>query len=126
MLDTRLPSDWPLSRASGPRSFPLPVGLRRLPRASGPAVLAVFRDTIARHGVPASVLSDNGMVFTARFAREDPDATPQRLQTELAHHKIAQNNTSPNTHKPSQSSLSAAALWRGQHGLDQARARDRE
>jgi hypothetical protein len=31
-------------------------------------VVAVFRDAIARHRVPATVLSDNGMVFTTRFA----------------------------------------------------------
>jgi transposase InsO family protein len=35
---------------------------------TGPVVVAVFRQTIADQGIPASVLSDNGMVFTTRFA----------------------------------------------------------
>jgi transposase InsO family protein len=37
-------------------------------RVTGPVVVAVFRQTIADQGIPASVLSDNGMVFTTRFA----------------------------------------------------------
>jgi transposase InsO family protein len=35
---------------------------------TGPAVVAMFRQTIADQGIPASVLSDNGLVFTTRFA----------------------------------------------------------
>ncbi len=35
---------------------------------TGPAVLAAFRQTVADQGIPASVLSDNGMVFTTRFS----------------------------------------------------------
>ena len=35
---------------------------------TGPAVVAAFRQTVADQGIPASVLSDNGMVFTTRFA----------------------------------------------------------
>jgi transposase InsO family protein len=35
---------------------------------TGPAVLAAFRQTVDDQGIPASVLSDNGMVFTTRFA----------------------------------------------------------
>jgi transposase InsO family protein len=34
---------------------------------SGPIVLAAFRAAIEVHGVPASTLTDNGMVFTTRF-----------------------------------------------------------
>ena len=37
-------------------------------RVTGPIVLATFRKTVARHGVPASTLTDNGMVFTTRFS----------------------------------------------------------
>ena len=37
-------------------------------RVTGPAVVVVFGDTIAGHSIPASVLSDNGMVFTTRLA----------------------------------------------------------
>src|SRR5207342_3070661 len=37
-------------------------------RVTGPIVVAAFRRAVDQHGVPASVLSDNGMVFTTRFA----------------------------------------------------------
>jgi transposase InsO family protein len=37
-------------------------------RVTTPIVLATFRDTAARHGRPASTLTDNGMVFTVRFS----------------------------------------------------------
>ena len=35
-------------------------------RVTGPAVLEAFRAACARHGPPASTLTDNGMVFTTR------------------------------------------------------------
>ena len=35
---------------------------------TGPAVVATFRNTIANHGIPLSTLTDNGLVFTTRFA----------------------------------------------------------
>ena len=35
---------------------------------TGPVVVAVFRQAVADQGIPASVLSDNGMVFTTRFS----------------------------------------------------------
>jgi transposase InsO family protein len=35
---------------------------------TGPTVVAVFQQAVADQGIPASVLSDNGMVFTTRFA----------------------------------------------------------
>ena len=37
-------------------------------RVTGPIVLATFRQTTAQHGVPASTLTDNGMVFTTRLS----------------------------------------------------------
>ena len=43
---------------------------------TGPVVVAVFRQTVADQGIPASVLSDNGMVFTTRFAGGRAGATP--------------------------------------------------
>ncbi len=50
---------------------------------TGPVVVAVFRQTVADQGIPASVLSDNGMVFTTRFAggragRRHPQRLPSR------------------------------------------------
>jgi Integrase core domain len=35
---------------------------------TGPDVVAAFRQAVADQGIPASVLSDNGLVFTTRFA----------------------------------------------------------
>ena len=35
---------------------------------TGPAVVAAFRQAVADQGIPASMLSDNGMVYTTRFA----------------------------------------------------------
>jgi transposase len=37
-------------------------------RVTGPIVLAEFRNAYGTHGIPASTLTDNGMVFTTRFA----------------------------------------------------------
>ncbi len=37
-------------------------------RVSGPLVVAAFRATVADHGIPASTLTDNGLVFTTRFS----------------------------------------------------------
>jgi len=37
-------------------------------RVTGPIVLAAFRACCAGHGVPASTLTDNGMVYTTRFS----------------------------------------------------------
>ena len=37
-------------------------------RVSGPAVVTEFRSAVAEHGIPASTLTDNGLVFTTRFA----------------------------------------------------------
>ncbi len=37
-------------------------------RVSGPIVVAQFRAAAVVHGIPASTLTDNGMVFTTRFA----------------------------------------------------------
>jgi transposase InsO family protein len=37
-------------------------------RVTGPIVLAAFREAAGQHGHPASVLTDNGMVYTTRFS----------------------------------------------------------
>lgn len=42
--------------------------LRAAPAYSGPMVVAALRELIDTHGVPASTLTDNGLVFTARLA----------------------------------------------------------
>ena len=37
-------------------------------RVTGPAVLQAFREACAQHGIPASTLTDNVMVFTTRLS----------------------------------------------------------
>jgi len=64
---------------------------------TGPAVVAAFRQTVADQGIPASVLSDNGMVFTTRFAggRAGRD-TINGFQAELRHLGVTQKHSRPN------------------------------
>ena len=63
-------------------------------RVTGPAVLAAFRAAAAAHGAPASTLTDNGLVFTTRFAggRGGRNA----LESELRRLGITQKNGKPN------------------------------
>ena len=70
---------------------------RRVARIESPADTRAFRAAIAAHGAPASVLSDNGMVFTTRFAGGRARAkTRNGFETELARLGIEQKNSSPN------------------------------
>jgi transposase InsO family protein len=63
------------------------------PRITGPIVLATFRQTAERHGYPASTLTDNGLVYTARFAGGRGGRTA--LEAELARLGIVQKNSRP-------------------------------
>ncbi|MBI4940798.1 MAG: IS481 family transposase [Actinobacteria bacterium] len=63
---------------------------------TGPRVVQVLRQAIDRHGPPASVLSDNGLVFTTRFAGSAAGrGNPNGFQKELATRGITQKNSSP-------------------------------
>jgi transposase InsO family protein len=64
---------------------------------TGPAVVTTFRQAIADQGIPASVLSDNGMVFTTRFAggRAGRD-TLNGFSTLLRDLGVAQKHSKPN------------------------------
>jgi transposase InsO family protein len=64
---------------------------------TGPVVVAAFRQAVADQGIPASVLSDNGMVFTTRFAggRAGRD-TINGFQAELRDLGGAQKHSKPN------------------------------
>jgi transposase InsO family protein len=64
------------------------------PRITAPIVLTTFRIAADRHGYPASVLTDNGMVYTTRFAggRGGRNA----LEAELRRLHIVQKNSRPN------------------------------
>jgi transposase InsO family protein len=61
---------------------------------TGPAVLTAFRAATAEHGYPASTLTDNGMVFTARFAGERGGRNA--FEAELDALGIVQKNSRPN------------------------------
>lgn len=63
-------------------------------RVRGTDVVTTFHAAISHHGVPAAVLSDNGMVFTTRLAggRGGRNA----FESELARLHIEQRNSRPN------------------------------
>ena len=63
-------------------------------RISGPIVLDTFRRTAARHGFPASTLTDNGLVFTTRYA--GGRGGRNHLEHELRQRNITQKNGQPN------------------------------
>ena len=66
-------------------------------RVTGPIVLATFRETVAEHGIPASTLTDNGMVFTTRLSQGKKGAgTRNGFETELRHLNVVQKNGRPN------------------------------
>jgi transposase InsO family protein len=64
------------------------------PRVTGPIVRDTFRAAVRAHGVPASTLTDNGMVFTTRLAggRGGRNA----LESELRRLHVTQKNSRPN------------------------------
>jgi len=66
-------------------------------RVTGPIVLSTFRETVAEHGIPASTLTDNGMVFTTRLSQGKKGAgTRNGFETELRRLGIVQKNGRPN------------------------------
>jgi len=66
-------------------------------RVTGPIVLKTFRETVAEHGIPASTLTDNGMVFTTRLSQGRKGAgTRNGFETELRRLNVVQKNGRPN------------------------------
>ena len=63
-------------------------------RVTGPMVLSTFTTTAAQYGYPASVLTDNGMVFTTRFS--GGRGGRNHLEYELRLRNIIQKNSRPN------------------------------
>jgi transposase InsO family protein len=63
-------------------------------RVTALIVLAAFRATVAIFGIPASTLTDNGMVFTTRFA--GGKGGRNHLEYELRELHITQKNGQPN------------------------------
>jgi transposase InsO family protein len=72
--------------------YALHVSVHR--RVTGPIVLDTFNQTIDKQGLPASVLTDNGMVYTTRFAGYRGGRNG--LETRLAELGITQKHTRPN------------------------------
>src|SRR5215218_3794029 len=63
-------------------------------RVTAAIVLAAFRQAGNQHGYPASTLTDNGMVYTTRFAGGRGGRTS--LEHELRRRGIVQKNSRPN------------------------------
>jgi transposase InsO family protein len=63
-------------------------------RVTGPIVLAAFRAACGRHGVPASTLTDNGMVFTTRLS--GGKGGRNGFEHELRRLGVQQKNGKPN------------------------------
>ena len=62
---------------------------------TGPVVVATFRTAIATHGTPASTLTDNGLVFTTRFAHGGRTSR-NGFENLLAQLGVHQKNSRPN------------------------------
>jgi len=63
-------------------------------RVTGAVVLAEFRKAVDRHGIPASTLTDNGMVFTTRLA--GGKGGRNAFESELRRLDVTQINSTPN------------------------------
>jgi transposase InsO family protein len=63
-------------------------------RVTGPAVLLAFRASCGQHGIPASTLTDNGMVFTTRLS--GGRGGRNGLEHELRRLGVKQKNGKPN------------------------------
>jgi transposase InsO family protein len=75
-------------------------------RVTGPVVVAAFRAACAAHGIPASTLTDNGMVFTTRLS--GGKGGRNGLEHELRRLGVKQKNGRPN-HPQTQGK--AERLW---------------
>jgi transposase InsO family protein len=65
-------------------------------RVTGAIVVSTFRQALANHGIPASTLTDNGMVFTTRLSQGKKGAgTRNGFETELRRLNIVQKNSTP-------------------------------
>lgn len=65
------------------------------PRVTGKTVTDTFTHAAQTHGYPASTLTDNGMVYTARLARGGRQAGLNRFETLLSIEGITQKNGRP-------------------------------
>ena len=63
-------------------------------RVTTPTVLATFRKAAGQHGIPAATLTDNGMVYTTRFA--GGRGGRNGFETQLRRWHVVQKNSRPN------------------------------
>ncbi len=63
------------------------------PRITTPIVVTTFREALARHGIPASTLTDNGMVYTVRLS--GGRGGRNSFEDELRRRHIVQKNSRP-------------------------------
>ena len=61
-----------------------------------PIVKATFRETAGQHGVPASTLTDNGMVYTVRLAGIGRQGGRNGFEQQLHDWHVVQKNSRPN------------------------------
>ena len=63
-------------------------------RVTGPIATSTFRQTLTTHGIPASTLTDNGMVYTVRLA--GGRGGRNTFEHELRRLHVVQKNSRPN------------------------------
>jgi transposase InsO family protein len=63
-------------------------------RITGPLVLVAFRESIKKHGIPASTLTDNGLVYTTRLS--GGKGGRNALESDLHRLGVQQKNSRPN------------------------------
>ncbi|MGZ4493611.1 MAG: IS481 family transposase, partial [Nocardioides sp.] len=61
-----------------------------------PIVRATFRETAGQHGIPASTLTDNGMVYTVRLAGFGRQGGRNGFEQQLRDWHVVQKNSRPN------------------------------
>ena len=86
---------------SSPGSIPLPIpaARHRAPRITGKIVVSTFTAAADEHGLPASTLTDNGMVYTTRFARGG-GRTTERSSTSSPGSGSPRRTAHPHIRKP--------------------------
>jgi transposase InsO family protein len=66
------------------------------PAITTPIVTATFRKSAAQHGIPASTLTDNGMVYTVRLAGTGRQGGRNGFEQQLRLWNVVQKNSRPN------------------------------
>ena len=65
-------------------------------RITTPIVLGTFTQATDLHGYPAATLTDNGMVYTVRYAGRGRQGGRNAFENHLRQHGITQKNVAPN------------------------------